>query len=133
MARACAAWAAMAWAALAVPGQGETEPQPPLWAYLAECSAVFEVLALADGYAGTSDSQRADALTTAGLFLAEAEQEAAADGQADPQGAVASVMGYLRERWQNRSENLLSLPSNLKWIEYCGRLGRERGLLPLSN
>jgi hypothetical protein len=123
----------LAWAATALPAQAETEPQPPLWAYLAECSALFEVMAQADGYAGATDKQRADAMTTARLFLAEAEQEAAADGQAEPQAAVASVMGYLRERWQTRSENLLSLPSNVKWIEYCGRLGREQGVLPLPN
>ncbi|MCF1708081.1 hypothetical protein L0V05_04530 [Tabrizicola sp. J26] len=113
------------------PALAETAPEPPLWALLAECSAVFEAVGQADGYAGTTEQQRSDAAFVAASFLTEAEKEAAAAGQADPKADVASIMGYLRERWSNRSEKLLALPSNMKWIDYCGALGRQRGILPL--
>ena len=122
---------AFALVAAGQPVLAETAPKPPLWATLAECSAVFEAVGQADGYAGTTEKQRADAAATATFFLAEAEKEAAAEGQADPKADVASIMGYLRKRWANRSEQVLSLPSNLKWIAYCGDLGRKRGILPL--
>ena len=122
---------APAFLAAGLPALAETAPQPPLWALLAECSAVFEAVGQADGYAGTTDQQRADASRVAASFLTEAETEAGKAGQAAPEDDVASIMGYLRERWSNRSEKLLSLPSNLKWIAYCGDLGRARGILPV--
>jgi hypothetical protein len=40
-------------------------------------------------------------------------------------------VGYLRERWQTRTSDLFSARSNLKWFAYCGRLARQRGILPL--
>ncbi len=122
---------APAFLAAGLPALAETAPQPPLWALLAECSAVFEAVGNADGHAGTTDKQRADASRVAASFLTEAETEAGKAGQADPDADIASIMGYLRERWSNRSEELLSLPSNLKWIAYCGDLGRARGILPV--
>jgi hypothetical protein len=38
-------------------------------------------------------------------------------------------MTYLVPRWENRIERLFSVRSNLDWIAYCGRLGREEGVI----
>jgi hypothetical protein len=116
----------------ALPVWAETAPEPPLWAYLAECGAVFEAVAgVGDSYSGAPSQDIARAAEVGALFVAEAAVAAGAAGQTDPEGDVASIMGYLRERWQNRTSNIFSAPSNIEWIAYCGRLGRERGILPL--
>jgi hypothetical protein len=118
--------------AAALPVWAETAPEPPLWAYLAECGAVFEAAAsVGDSYSGAKPEDIARAAEVGELFLAEAVEEAGASGQTDPEGDVASIMGYLRERWQTRTSDLFSARSNLKWFAYCGRLARQRGILPL--
>jgi hypothetical protein len=121
--------AAALWAVLAVPALGEDAPEPPVWAYLAECSAVFGAVASSDGYSGGDPHARSDAAAAADLFLGRAVAAAGEAGQADPEADVASIMAYLVPRWENRVESILSLKSNLDWIDYCRRLGTEHGLL----
>jgi hypothetical protein len=117
-----------------MPVWAETVPEPPLWAYLAECSAVFEAAANGgDRYPGAKPEEIAQASQVAERFLAKAVTEAGAAGQKDPAADVDSIMGYLRERWQNRTSDIFSVPSNLKWIDYCGRLAREHGVVPLQD
>lgn len=117
---------------LAEPAGAETAPAAPTWANLAECSAVFSAVAEVDGDARADQAELAQAYRVAQLFLDHAVASAADAGQTDPAADVASIMGYLTERWQNRIEGLLSTPSNLDWIAYCGNLGREEGILPLQ-
>ncbi len=50
-------------------------------------------------------------------------------GQTDAEADVASIMEYLEPRWENRIDRLFSIKSNLDWFSYCGRLGREEGVL----
>ena len=102
----------------------------PVWAQLAECSAVFASVARLDGYRGEGDLGRA--ADTAAAFRAAAVRAAAADGETDAEAAVTSVTGYLGTRWDNRLGTLTSLRSNLNWIGWCGRLGRAGGVLPLA-
>jgi hypothetical protein len=109
-------------------------PQPPEWALLAECSAVFAAAANADqdySGAGAADLDRAETVSV--RFLEEAVRAAGSAGQADPQADVASIMDYLTPRWANRAGNLFAVPSNLRWFSYCGRLGRDKGVLPLRD
>jgi hypothetical protein len=118
----------------ALPAWAETAPEPPLWANLAECSAVFEAAAsVSDSYSGAKPEDIARASEVAGRFLAQAVTEASAVGQQDPAADVHSILGHLRERWQNRTSDIFSVPSNLKWIDYCGRLARQTGVLPLHD
>ena len=121
-------------AGLSGPATGQDAAQPPEWALLAECSAVFAAAANADqGYAGadTATLERADLVSA--RFRAEAVRAAGSAGQADPQADVASIMDYLTPRWSSRAENLFAVPSNLRWFSYCGRLGRDMGVLPLPD
>ena len=118
----------------ALPAWAQNAPEPPLWPYLAECSAIFEAAAsVSDSYSGAKPEEIAQASEVAERFLAQAVTEAGAVGQKDPAADVDSIMGYLRERWQNRTSDIFSVPSNLKWIDYCGRLAREHGVLPLHD
>jgi hypothetical protein len=100
-------------ALIAAPAWAE---DPPLWAYLAECSAVFAAAAQADGYVGATGDEVA--------LVTEA-------GQADPKADVASIMTYLTPRWENRIDRFMSIKSNLDWIDYCRRLGIDQGIVPL--
>jgi hypothetical protein len=103
--------------------------EPPQWAYLAECSAVFRSVALSSGYAKVTDEQIALAEDAAKGFRASAVTAAGKAGQEDPEADVASILVYLEPRWENRIERLFSVKSNLDWIAYCGRLGRDEGVL----
>jgi hypothetical protein len=110
----------------------ETAPKPPLWASLAECSAVFAAVSLSDErYAGGDPATPAMAAQAAVAFLDRAVATARASCQADPVGDVAWIMTCLLPRWDNRIGKSFSVPSNLRWIDYCGRIGRQEGLLPL--
>ena len=117
--------------ALAATQTAARQAEPPVWAQLAECSAVFSAAAGAEGYAGTAPDDLADAEAAAARFLERAVEVAGAMGQVDPAADVESIMVYLRPRWQNRADRLLSVRSNLDWIAHCGRLGRAEGVLPL--
>ena len=103
--------------------------EPPRWAYLAECSAVFRSVALSQGYAKVTDAQVAQAEDAAASFRARSVEAAREAGQADPEADVASIMVYLEPRWEGRIGKLTSVKSNLDWIAYCGGLGREEGVL----
>jgi hypothetical protein len=103
--------------------------EPPRWANLAECSAVFRSVALSRGYEGVTDAQIAAAEAAAQRFRARAVEVAAEMGQVDAEGDVASIMVYLEPRWENRIGRLLSVKSNLDWIGYCGDLGSAEGVL----
>lgn len=103
--------------------------EPPLWANLAECSAVFRAASLADGYGGVTAEQIAAAETAAAAFRARAVEVAGEMGQTEAEADVASIMVYLEPRWENRIDRLFSVKSNLDWFGYCGRLGREQGVL----
>jgi hypothetical protein len=103
---------------------------PPLWAYLAECSAVFDAVSRSDGYGGAKPEDLIAARDTGARFLARAIVVAGEMGQANPEEDVASIMGYLTPRWENRIERLFSVKSNLDWIDYCRRLGLEQGVIP---
>jgi hypothetical protein len=122
--------AGLALALSATAGQAET-PVAPDWAMLTECSAVFDAVSRADGYAGAGPEQTEQAAEVSTAFLARAVSLAAESGQADPQGDVDSVMGYLTERWDNRIGDILATASNLDWIGYCGQIGRKYAVLPL--
>lgn len=101
---------------------------PPRWANLAECSAVFRAASLAEGYGGVTPEQIAAAEAAATLFRARAVEVAAEMGQTQAEADVASIMVYLEPRWENRIDRLFSVKSNLEWFGYCGRLGREEGI-----
>jgi hypothetical protein len=116
--------------ALAAPALAEDAPQPPVWAYLAECSAVFGAVSQSEGYAAADPATVAGAAATSDRFLARAIMVAGEMGQADPAADVGSIMAYLVPRWEGRIEKLLSVKSNMDWIAYCGRLGREQGVIP---
>jgi hypothetical protein len=103
--------------------------EPPLWANLAECSAVFRATALAGGYGGVTEEQIAAAQAAATAFRARAVEVAAEMGQTEAEADVASIMVYLEPRWENRIDRLFSVKSNLDWFGYCGRVGREQGVV----
>jgi hypothetical protein len=103
--------------------------EPPRWAYLAECSAVFRSVALSRGYANVTEAQLAAATEAAKRFRARSVEVAREAGQADPEADVASIMVYLEPRWENRIGRLMSVKSNLDWIDYCRRLGLEEGVI----
>lgn len=106
-------------------------PVAPDWAMLAECSAVFGAVSRADGYAGADPASVAQSAAAARAFHARAVTLAAESGQSQPEQDVASIMGYLDERWDNRIGSIGSTRSNLEWIAYCTRLGHRYRVLPL--
>jgi hypothetical protein len=111
------------------PVRAESADEAPVWAYLAECSAVFAAVAETDSYAGADPAMVDMAAGASERFLARAVTVAGEMGQAAPQADVASIMDYLTPRWRNRIDKLFSVRSNLDWIDYCGRLGREHGVI----
>jgi hypothetical protein len=115
-------------ALIAAPALAE---EPPLWAYLAECSAVFAAAAQSDGYVRATGDEVALVTRAAEAYLARAVTAAGEAGQADPEADVASIMTYLTPRWENRIGRILSVKSNLNWIDYCRRLGIAQGIVPL--
>ena len=118
--------------AAAAPALAQTAAEPPDWANLAECSAVFGVVVEAG--APPPHDIRADPAPRAARALRDRAVAVAAEaGQADPEGDVASIMDYLVPRWQNRATRLTSVPSNLRWFRFCGTLGRRYGVLPLPD
>ena len=118
-------------ALIAAPLAAEEAPEPPLWAYLAECSAVFAAAAQADGYAGATENDIALVLQASEAYLARAVAVAGEMGQVEPEADVASIMIYLTPRWENRIDRFLSVKSNLDWIDYCRRLGIDQRIVPL--
>ena len=109
-------------------------PEPPTWAYLAECSAVFGAATRAtESYSGGDPDLIAKAGVVSERFLARAVEAAGEAGEADPAADVESIMGYLQERWDNRIDRIFSVKSNLDWFDYCRRLGLEAGVLPLAD
>jgi hypothetical protein len=121
-------------AGLAGPAGAQDAPQPPEWALLAECSAVFAAAGNADqGYVGEGALNQDRADLASARFLEQAVRAAGSAGQADPEGAVESIMDYLTPRWADRADSLFAVPSNLRWFSFCGRLGRDTGILPLPD
>ncbi len=113
------------------PLAAQTSPEPPLWANLAECSAVFGAVAGFRGYGGASSAELERASEISARLVEAAVAEAEMAGQADPAADVASILPYLTTRWKGRVDNIASVRSNKKWIDYCGRLARQQGVLPL--
>lgn len=88
-------------ALIAAPAWAE---EPPLWAYLAECSAVFAAAAQSDGYAGATGDEVALVTQASEAYLARAVVVAGEAGQPDPEADVASIMTYLTPRWRAAAE-----------------------------
>ena len=116
---------------LPVPATRAETPAAPDWAMLAECSAVFRAVSRADGYAGADPASLAQSAAVAQAFHARAITLAGESGQPEPEQDVASIMGYLDERWDKRIGAITSTASNLDWISYCTELGHAYGVLPL--
>ncbi len=109
------------------------QAEAPAWANLAECSAVFGAAAETDGYSGALAGDVETIRRGAARFRARAVEEAGQAGQANPEADVASIMVYLEPRWAHRINAVTSIRSNLDWIAYCGRLGREFGVTDSSS
>lgn len=125
---------ALALTAAAAGAFAQETPEPPTWAYLAECSAVFGAATRAtDSYSGSDPEMIAKAGLLSDRFLARAVESAGQAGQADPEADVASIMDYLQPRWDNRIDRIFSVKSNLDWFDYCRRLGLAEGVLPIED
>jgi len=109
-------------------GQAQ-QAEAPDWALLAECSAVFSATANSDGYSGSTDNEVEMTREAAQGFRQRAVDVAGKMGQTNAEADVASIMAYLVPRWENRVDSLVSLRSNIDWIAYCGRLGRQYGVI----
>ncbi len=72
-----------------------------------------------------------ESAAVAQAFHARAITLAGESGQPEPEQDVASIMGYLDERWDKRIGAITSTASNLDWIAYCTELGHAYGVLPL--
>ncbi|GEM_PF-2266276 len=127
-----AVWALVA-ALSAPPALAEGAPQPPVWAYLAECSAVFAAAVHSQGYSGASAEEIALVQTASEQFLTRAIAVAGEMGQPNPKADIDSVMLYLIPRWENRIDRLFSVKSNLDWIAYCRRLGLDQGVIGIPD
>ncbi|MEM6932461.1 MAG: hypothetical protein AAF526_02635 [Pseudomonadota bacterium] len=109
------------------------EARQPISVSLAECAVIYEELGRSETRKRgvTERSRKAENATE--VFLTAAEEQAEAEGRADPAGFVSGWVPKHRAKWDDAFGSVLKFSENMEWVEYCGALGKDRGLLPIPD
>jgi hypothetical protein len=100
---------------------------------LVECGAIFDELAQVAHRRGRDLADVWQAEDTAERFRAFAITEARREGVRDVQAHINDTIPVMAQKWTGRFASILLLTENKDWIDYCGALGKDRGVLPLTN
>ncbi len=112
----------------------EAQNKQPISVSMAECSVIFSMVAENSG----KEEKKVKGLRKgADLFQKHAVIEAKAENQPDPEAYVKSNTAKLVKKWDERlmSEEikmLFYMSESMEWIQYCGKLGKDRGFLPVK-
>ncbi len=120
-------------AALALPGESAGQNRQPISTSLAECSAIYGAAAEIGARRGRETAEVRRALAASDRFLDAAVVEARQEGIAAPADHVARLCGEMSGKWSGRLSSASHFLENRDWLDYCDALGRDRGVLPLSN
>ncbi len=105
---------------------------------MAECSAIYDVLAESASYRGKTENQIQQMQAAAAEFQAHAVVRAESEGRADPEQFIADTYAdkreYWAERWFDSSDFsfLADFSENIEWTKYCASMGKHYGVLPLK-
>ncbi|WP_432696117.1 hypothetical protein ACQUQP_16445 [Marinobacterium sp. YM272] len=105
---------------------------------MAECSAIYDVLAESAGYRGKPENQIQQMLAASSEFKAHAVLRAESEGRANPEQFIAHTYAdkrlYWAERWFDSSDFsfLANFSENMEWTKYCASMGKHFGVLPLK-
>lgn len=105
---------------------------------MAECAAIYDVLAESADYRGKSEDQIQKMLEVSSEFKDHAVPRAEAEGKAEPEQFIAQTYAdkrlYWAERWFDSSDFsfLANFSENIEWTKYCASMGKHYGILPLK-
>lgn len=105
---------------------------------MAECAAIYDVLAESAGYRGKPEEQIQKMQAVSTEFKDHAVPRAEAEGKADPEQFIAQTYAdkllYWAERWFDSSDFsfLANFSENIEWTKYCASMGKHYGVLPLK-
>ncbi len=108
----------------------------PISVSLAECSVIFKVMRISAAQKGKSQEQLDKLKKGSEVFLNEAYKQAESEGQAS--GYIAEQLPRLGEKWDSRwlsastATLMANMNENMDWVQYCGKLGKHKGILPVK-
>ncbi|SEG56362.1 hypothetical protein [Marinobacterium lutimaris] len=105
---------------------------------MAECAAIYDVLAESAEYQGKPEDQVQQMQAVSTEFKDHAVPRAESEGKADPEQFIAQTYAdkrlYWAERWFDSSDFsfLANFSENIEWTKYCASMGKHYGVLPLK-
>ena len=114
------------------------QAQQPISVSLAECSVIFNVMSITAEQKGKPAKQINGMREASAALKQGAIIEAQAEGQPDGTTYINSKMPALIQKWDMRwlsvstADLIKNMPENMEWVQYCGKLGKDRGLLPIA-
>ncbi len=108
----------------------------PISKSLAECSVIFKVMRITAAQKNKPQEQLDKLQKGSDVFLEAAYDEAKTEGQAE--GYIDGELPALNEKWDKRwvsgtdLEILGYMQENIEWTQYCGKLGKHKGFLPIK-
>lgn len=108
----------------------------PISVSLAECSVIFKVLRVTAAQRGKTQEQLDKLRKGSEIFLDTARTEAEKEQQ--PEGFIDDELPRLTDKWDNRwlsasdTTLLANMSENMEWVQYCGKLGKHKGILPIK-
>ncbi|NCT41199.1 MAG: hypothetical protein GW778_06025 [Alphaproteobacteria bacterium] len=110
----------------------------PISISLAECSVIYNVVSMTAQAKGKPETQIKALRKTSDAYKDAAATQAKAEGQSDGKAYIDKQLPALIEKWDERwlsgddVKVLSHMKENWEWVQYCGKLGKDRGLLPLQ-
>ena len=110
----------------------------PISVSLAECSVIYNVTSITAEAKGKSVEQVSTMREMSDVFRNASYSSAEDEGQVNGQAYIHEELPALEQKWDERWLNeddmkaLSYMKENMEWVSYCGKLGKDRGLLPLK-
>ena len=117
-------------------GEAKSASQP-ISESMAECAAIFNVTALTAERKGKSAQQVSAMREGAGAFREAAVKRAGVEGASRPEADVRKTYAEKYAKWEARwlgssdAAFILDARENLDWVQYCGKMGKAHGVLPV--
>ena len=114
-----------------------TNGSQPISVSMAECAAIFKVTATTAEEKGKSAQKVSEMRRGADAFLSAAHAQAETEGASNVSRYVADAhaekLAKWEERWLGGSDVafIMDVSENLEWVQYCAKMGKSYGVLPL--
>jgi hypothetical protein len=110
----------------------------PISVSLAECAVIYNVTSIRAEEKGKPEQQILTMRKMSDVFKKAAYKTAVREGRDDGTSYIDAKLPALQSKWNERwrggddMKALSLMKKNMEWVQYCGKLGKDRGLLPLK-